>query len=252
MDPHADAELARRVATDAGGLLLRVRDAGSSADANGLRAAGDRAAHRFVAAELTAARPHDAVFSEEAHDDGLRLKSNRVWIIDPLDGTREFAEGRSDWAVHVALWADGDLIVGAVALPARAVTLATNDVPAVPERRDGRLRIAVSRSRPPAVAEEAAKQLDAELVPMGSAGFKVASVVLGDVDAYVHAGGQFEWDSAAPVAVARAAGLHATRLDGASLEYNRPDPYLPDLLVCRQELAAALLAACRPTTRSVT
>ena len=80
---------------------------------------------------------------------------------------------------------------------------------------------------------------------MGSAGYKVAAVVLGEVDAYVHAGGQYEWDSAAPVAVARAAGLHTSRLNGSPLQYNQPEPYLPDLLVCRQELAEALLTAIR-------
>lgn len=251
MDPHADAELARRLATEAGGLLLRLRGAVPLWDSNALRETGDCAAQRFLAAELAAARQGDAVLSEEAVDDRVRLKVNRVWIIDPLDGTREFAEGRSDWAVHVALWADGDLDCAAVALPARGVTLATGDIAAAPERRAGRPRIAVSRSRPPAFAEEAFRHLEAELVPMGSVGFKVASIVLGEVDAYVHAGGQYEWDSAAPVAVARAAGLHTCRLDGTRLEYNRPDPYLPDLLVCRQELAAALLAACRPATRSL-
>jgi len=165
-----------------------------------------------------------------------------VWIVDPLDGTREYSEGRSDWAVHVALWQDGDLVAGAVALPALDVVL-TSDPPAtVPGRPDGApLRMAVSRSRPPALATQVAEALGAELVPMGSAGFKVSAVIRGEADLYVHGGGQYEWDSAAPVAVARAAGLHTSRLDGSPLLYNRTDPYLPDLLVCRPELAAQAL-----------
>lgn len=245
----ADAMLARRLATEAGALLLRVRDEFQSPDRQALRDSGDAAAQRFLAAELAAVRPADAVLSEEAVDDPARLTADRVWIIDPLDGTREFAEGRDDWAVHVALWSDGDLVTGAVALPGLGRTLAT-DVPTdIPGRDNGRPRIAVSRSRAPRVAEVAARELGAELVPMGSAGFKVAAVVLGDVDAYIHAGGQFEWDSAAPVAVALAAGLHASRLDGAPLQYNRPDPYLPDLIVCRPELAPELLSVCAPAPR---
>lgn len=266
----ADAELARRLATAAGDVLLAVRAAESTADQRALRTAGDRAAQQYLSDQLAAERPGDAVLSEEAADDRRRLDAARVWIIDPLDGTREYAEGRDDWAVHVALWTNdagdpwsdtgdarahgygglaGGLAVGAIALPGLSRTLATS-IPTAPPARDGRrLRIAVSRTRAPAVARVAAEQLDAELIPMGSAGYKTAAVVLGKVDAYVHAGGQYEWDSAAPVAVARAAGLHASRLDGSPLVYNRPDPYLPDLLVCRPELAAQLLSICAPATR---
>jgi 3'(2'), 5'-bisphosphate nucleotidase len=172
-----------------------------------------------------------------------RLIADRVWIVDPLDGTREFSElDRADWAVHVALWERGELVAGAVALPAEHTTLSTAAIAAVPARADGPLRLAVSRSRPPALVSELARRLDAELVAMGSAGVKAMSVVRGVTDAYVHGGGQYEWDSAAPVAVARAAGLHTSRLDGSPLRYNQPDPYLPDLVICRPELADRLLA----------
>jgi 3'(2'), 5'-bisphosphate nucleotidase len=191
---------------------------------------------------LARARPDDAVLSEEGADDPVRLRSQRVWIVDPLDGTREFSEpGRDDWAVHVALWQNGELVAGAVALAAQGITLATPSV-AAPPPAPGEPRIVVSRTRPPAIALEVRDSLGGVLVEMGSAGAKVASVVQGRSDVYVHAGGQYEWDSAAPVAVARAAGLHTSRLDGSPLTYNRPDPLLPDLIVCRPELADAVLA----------
>jgi 3'(2'), 5'-bisphosphate nucleotidase len=203
--------------------------------------AGDRAAQQFLAHALATARPDDAVLSEEAVDDPRRLTASRVWIVDPLDGTREFSEGRADWAVHVGFWFEGELAAGAVALPSLGTTLSTAEPPPRPVSAGNPPRIAVSRTRPPALAERVAKRLGAELVPMGSAGYKVAAVLRGEVDAYLHAGGQYEWDSAAPVAVARAAGVHASRLDGSALRYNQPKPYLPDLVVCRPELADALL-----------
>lgn len=238
-----DHQLAAHLAAEAGRLLLGVRDELADAGEAERKAAGDRRSHDFLMSALAAERPEDAVLSEEGADDPVRLRSDRVWIVDPLDGTREFSElGRDDWAVHVALWQSGELTAGAVALPARGMTLATPSVPAPPEHQ-GAPRIAVSRSRPPAVAETVRERLDAVLVPMGSAGVKVASVVQGTADVYVHAGGQYEWDSAAPVAVARAAGLHTSRIDGSPLIYNRPDPLLPDLLVCRPEYAEAVLAA---------
>ena len=243
MDPNSDDELARRLAAEAGRLLLHVRESRPSADATSLRDAGDRAAQGLLATELAAARPDDVVLSEEAVDDPRRLSAHRVWIIDPLDGTREFSEGRPDWAVHVALWADGDLAAGAVALPGLSTVLSTAEPPPCPIACDGPVRIAVSRTRPPGIARRVADRLGAELIPLGSAGYKVAAVVRGDVDAYIHAGGQYEWDSAAPVVVARAAGLHASRLDGSAMRYNQPQPYLPDLVVCRPELADALLGA---------
>ncbi|SFF51545.1 3'(2'),5'-bisphosphate nucleotidase CysQ [Blastococcus tunisiensis] len=243
MPPRSDSDLARELAASAGALLLQVRGR-PFADAAARQAAGDAEAQRFLAGRLGELRPGDAVLSEEAADDAVRLGADRVWIVDPLDGTREFAEpGRSDWAVHVALWERGELTAGAVAIPAEGLTLTTGEPPAVPERADGPVRLAVSRSRPPALVQDLAAALGGELVPMGSAGVKAMAVVRGQADAYVHGGGQYEWDSAAPVAVARAAGLHTSRLDGTPLRYNQPDPWLPDLLICRPELADRLLAA---------
>ncbi|BBY62489.1 3'(2'),5'-bisphosphate nucleotidase CysQ [Mycolicibacterium helvum] len=239
----SDHELAAALATQAGKLLLDVR--AELADASGAerKAAGDKRSHDYLMEALAQARPDDAVLSEEGADDPIRLRSKRVWIVDPLDGTREFSElDREDWAVHVALWEDGELIAGAVALPAQNTTLAT---PAVPGPPPGPAvpRIVVSRTRPPAVALQVRDALGGVLVEMGSAGAKVAAVVQGLADVYVHAGGQYEWDSAAPVAVARAAGLHTSRIDGSPLQYNRPDPLLPDVVVCRPEYAEAVLAA---------
>ena len=236
MTDHSDAA---EIATEAGQLLLEIRASGR--EQSELKAEGDRRSNELILARLASRRPGDAVLSEESADDPARVGADRVWIVDPLDGTREFSElGRDDWAVHVALWQDGHLVAGAVALPAQGVTLATPDV-AVPPPAPAKPRIVVSRTRPPAVALDVRDALDGVLVEMGSAGAKVASVVQGLSDAYVHAGGQYEWDSAAPVAVARAAGLHTSRLDGSPLEYNRPDPKLPDLVVCRPELAEAVL-----------
>lgn len=254
-----DHELARALADAAGEVLLGLRTrTGSDSDPTRLRADGDRESHEFLMEQLSMARPDDAVLSEEGKDDPLRLRSERVWIIDPLDGTREFGEvPREDWAVHVALWERGDLVAGAVARPAMGTTLATDHPSRSPSQDDpapqpSRLRLAVSRSRPPAFVTRLAERLDAELVPMGSAGIKATAVVDGTVDAYVHAGGQFEWDSAAPVAVARAAGLHASRIDGTPLEYNREDPLLPDLLICRPEVADHLLDVIRELTNERT
>jgi 3'(2'), 5'-bisphosphate nucleotidase len=238
----SDHEVAARLATEAGRLLLGVRDELADATEAERKAAGDKRSHDYLMDALARERPGDAMLSEEGADDPVRLRSERVWIVDPLDGTREFSEfGRQDWAVHVALWQSGDLVAGAVALPAQGVTLATPD-PAKPPAYAGSPRIVVSRTRPPAIALQVRDHLDGTLVEMGSAGAKVAAVVQGLVDVYVHAGGQYEWDSAAPVAVARAAGLHTSRLDGSPLEYNRPDPLLPDLVVCRPEYADAVLA----------
>jgi 3'(2'), 5'-bisphosphate nucleotidase len=237
-----DHEVAARLATEAGQLLLAVRDELADATAADRKAAGDKRSHDYLMEALARERPDDAVLSEEGVDDPVRLSAQRVWIVDPLDGTREFSElGREDWAVHVALWQSGALVAGAVALPAQGVTLATPD-PAPPPTYSGEPRIVVSRTRPPAVALQVRDQLNGTLVEMGSAGAKVAAVIQGLADIYVHAGGQYEWDSAAPVAVARAAGLHTSRIDGSPLEYNRADPLLPDLVVCRPEYADAVLA----------
>lgn len=237
-----DHELAGRLATEAGALLLDVRAELAQATAEERKAAGDKRSHDFLMASLATERPEDAVLSEEGVDDPVRLSARRVWIVDPLDGTREFSElGRADWAVHVALWEEGELVAGAVALPAQGVTLATPTVVAPPAGADAP-RVVVSRTRPPAIALEVRDALGGTLVEMGSAGAKVASVVQGISDVYVHAGGQYEWDSAAPVAVARAAGLFTSRLDGSPLVYNQRDSKLPDLIVCRPELAEAVLA----------
>jgi 3'(2'), 5'-bisphosphate nucleotidase len=238
------------LAEEAGTLLVGLRAAAPVGV--GIRARvslgtdGDRLANGMILARLAEARPGDAVLSEEAADTSARLGAARVWIVDPLDGTREFCEPeRTDWAVHVALQEDGELVVGAVALPARGQVFATGaplpplgPVPDVP-------RMVVSRTRPPAVTESIRRALGAELVPMGSAGAKAMAVVQGDADVYAHAGGQYEWDSAAPVAVAAEAGLWVSRLDGSPLVYNRPDPWLPDLLICRPGLAGTVMDAAR-------
>jgi 3'(2'), 5'-bisphosphate nucleotidase len=239
-----DVEVASRAADAAAAVLVQLR----SGDLAGreLGDAGDAAAQRAIAGVLRAERPDDAVLSEEAADDRRRLTADRVWIVDPLDGTREYGEpGRHDWAVHVALWSGGELTAAAVALPALGEVLVTEPAATVPPRGDGPVRIAVSRSRPPSVATAVAAAVDGDLVPLGSAGYKTVAVVRGEVDAYVHAGGMYQWDSAAPVAVARAAGLTTCRIDGTPLVYNDPDLSLPDLVVCRPELAERVLAAVR-------
>ena len=242
-----DHQDAARYAAEAGALLLELRaEAGGGARPWMLGDAGDVQANRLLLDLLAADHPDDPVLSEEWVDDPRRLTADRVWIVDPLDGTREFTEdGRTDWAVHVALWERGKGVqTAAVALPAQqARVLSTTEPPIVPERDGRKLRVVVSRTRPPLAARRVADALDAELVGMGSAGAKSMAVVDGVVDAYVHSGGQYEWDSAAPTGVAAAAGLHVSRLDGSPLEYNQPNPWLPDLLVCRRELADAIVEA---------
>jgi 3'(2'), 5'-bisphosphate nucleotidase len=242
--PPADADdhvLAGWLADVAGRRLLEVRQEGL--EGRELKDAGDLAAHELLMALLAEHRPDDAVLSEEGKDDKVRLERERVWIVDPLDGTREFSEPpRDDWAVHVALWQRGELVAGAVAQPALGQTFATATPPVVPPSTAPRPRIAVSRSRPPAFVAGLVEALGGEVVPMGSAGAKVISVVRDVTDAYVHAGGQYEWDSAAPVVVARAAGLFTSRVDGSPLRYNQDDVYLPDLVVCRPELSEPILA----------
>ena len=303
-----DHELARDLAAEAGRRLLELRARGGEPDL--LRKAGDRLSHEFLTAALADRRPGDVVLSEEGADDPARLTASRVWIVDPLDGTREFGDpGRTDWAVHVALWertgsagsgGSGDLTAGAVALPAQGQVLST--APAEPAQcsigpvitspmfhragdapqgggaggdeeadgsggaagvdgrdageaagtrgGDGRVRIVVSRTRAPGLVRNISDLIDAELVPLGSAGAKVAAVVCGEADAYVHAGGFYEWDTAAPVAVARAAGYHASRIDGSALAYNQANLLMPDILVCRPALAGTLLQAIREVTNA--
>jgi 3'(2'), 5'-bisphosphate nucleotidase len=300
LDDHA---LAADLAERAGKLLLDLRAKGGDPDA--LRNAGDKQSHEFLLAELAKARPTDAVLSEEGTDDKARLTADRVWIVDPLDGTREFGEeGRKDWAVHVALWSrdasaveeqwpqtrtasagSGELIAGAVALPAQDLVLATEPAPATgdphltradmgPERPDRwedshrpsegvpagilpgpgaqrQLRMVVSRTRASNLVKDVAARLNAELVPCGSAGAKVATVVLGENDVYLHSGGFYEWDTAAPVAVARQRGFHVSRIDGSQVRYNQEDPLLPDILVCRPAIAPVLLNAIREATHAI-
>lgn len=275
LDDHA---LAADLAERAGHLLLTLRAAGGEPEE--LRKAGDRQSHEFLMAELARERPSDAVLSEEGIDDASRLTADRVWIVDPLDGTREFGdEGRTDWAVHVALWArdPGDLVAGAVALPAQNLVLSTEARTSPPDdgaERPDRLgyfqrpseevpgespgpgaqrplRMVVSRSRASDLVKDVAALVEADLVPVGSAGAKVATVVMGENDVYLHSGGFYEWDTAAPVAVARQRGLHVSRIDGSPVVYNQEDPLLPDILVCRPAIAAVLLNAIREASHAI-
>lgn len=236
-----DAALAAEIAETAGQLLLKTRaECGLSGKALG--DAGDAVAQKLILEKLRQARPDDAVLSEEGGSDADRVTRRRVWIIDPLDGTREYSEGRTDWAVHVALAIDGAPVVGAVAVPGRGLVLRSDRpgaLPPLPERP----RVLVSRTRPPRVAQQVAQHLGADLVEMGSAGAKAMAVILGEGDIYLHAGGQYQWDNCAPAAVALAYGLNATRLDGSPLVYNREETLVPDLLICRREYVAAVLEA---------
>jgi 3'(2'), 5'-bisphosphate nucleotidase len=279
-DDHA---LAADLAERAGHLLLTLRAKGAGGDPDALKDAGDRSSHEFLMAELAKARPHDAVLSEEGIDDKARLTADRVWIVDPLDGTREFGEpGRTDWAVHVALWernngpgAAGELTAGAVALPAQGTVLSTFSPLDVAQRRgregdsggpsegvsaeifppgpgaERRLRLVVSRTRASQLVKDVAQLLNADLIPCGSAGAKAATVIQGQNDVYLHSGGFYEWDTAAPVAVARAAGLHVSRIDGSDVLYNQENPLLPDILVCRPAIASQLLNAIREATHAI-
>lgn len=258
LDDHA---LAAGLAEQAGQLLLDLRAAGGDPDT--LRNAGDRRSHEFLMAELAALRPDDAVLSEEGIDDKARLAADRVWIVDPLDGTREFGEpGRVDWAVHVALWQRdsggvGGLTAGAVALPAQDGRVLSTVSPPVPPAGPAAgtpsapLRLVVSRSRASQLVKEVAQVLGAELVPCGSAGAKVATILTGENDVYLHSGGFYEWDTAAPVAVAAAAGFHVSRIDGSDLAYNQENPLLPDILVCRSAIADLLLNAIQEATHAI-
>jgi 3'(2'), 5'-bisphosphate nucleotidase len=249
---ETDAELAARLATQAGHLLVAVRDELTRAGAPAWQVmdAGDLASHRFLAEELAKARPDDAVLSEEGFEDPRRFGAPRVWIVDPLDGTSEFGEfGRHDWAVHVALW-DGDHFgAGAVSLPALDITFCTDPPPVVPSSGRSRPRLVTSRTRNPYVAVIVATALEADAVRLGSAGAKAMAVVSGEADIYVHDGGMYQWDSAAPAAVALAAGLHVSRIDGSPMVFNDRDPWLPDLLICRQEYAEPALQALRDSRR---
>ena len=237
----SDGELAAHLAHVAGRILVDVRSSGLFS-AKALGKAGDQTANQFLCHALREMRPEDGLLSEEEKDNAARLDMSRVWIVDPVDGTREYGEARADWAVHVGLAIDGQPSIGAVALPGLdgGMVLRSDQprpLPAAPDR----LRMVVSRTRPAREAVAVAEHLDAELVPMGSAGAKAMAVILGQADIYLHSGGQYEWDSMAPVAVARAHGLHCSRIDGRPLIYNQKDVYLPDLLICRQEHAEEVL-----------
>jgi 3'(2'), 5'-bisphosphate nucleotidase len=240
-----DTDLAAHLAETAGKILLQVRDSGLFG-AKALGKAGDQTANQFLVHALREARPDDGLLSEESKDTPERLAKSRVWIIDPVDGTREYGEERADWAVHVGLAIDGVASIGAVALPGLdgGMVLRTDQLAPIPHT-PGKLRMLVSRTRPAAEAVYVAEQLGAVLVPMGSAGAKAMAVVLGQADIYLHSGGQYEWDSCAPVAVAAAHGLHCSRIDGSPLIYNNQDVYLPDLLIARPEHAQAALAVLR-------
>ena len=239
---ETDEQLAQRLATAAGAILLALRAEGLEGKALGQ--AGDESANAMLCREIRAARPDDALLSEEEKDNGARCARSRVWIVDPLDGTREYGEGRSDWAVHVALAIDGVAAVGAVALPGLGVTLTSASPPPLAPPNEPP-KMLVSRTRPAAEAVFVAEKLGAELLAMGSAGAKAMAVVRGEADIYLHTGGQYEWDNCAPVAVAAAAGLHVSRADGSPLRYNNADTYLPDLLICRKELAQVVLRLAR-------
>ncbi len=229
-----DARLARAIADAAGDLLLRVQTEGADGDQ------GDREANALILRMLHDARPDDPILSEESADDPVRLIARRVWIVDPLDGTREFAEGREDWAVHIALAIDGAPAVGAVALPRRGITLSTDAPPAL-QPAASPPRMLVSRSRPSTLCASVSRTLPADTIGMGSAGAKAMAVVLGEAEIYLHSGGQHQWDNCAPAAVALAAGLHASRIDGSPLIYNEESTSIPDLLICRPELAQSVL-----------
>ena len=236
----SDIELARHIAETAGRLLVDLQRCGLF-EGKALGKAGDRTANAFIVEALKTNRPDDAILSEEEKDSAERLKASRVWIVDPLDGTREYGECRTDWAVHVALAIDGQPTLGAVALPGFPLTLCSGQPPQVPAN-PGKLRMLVSRTRPAAEAVAVAEALDAELVPMGSAGAKAMAVVRGEADIYLHTGGQYEWDNCAPAAVALAAGLHVSRADGSPLVYNNADTYLPDLLIAPKDVAQRVLS----------
>jgi 3'(2'), 5'-bisphosphate nucleotidase len=246
---ETDQQLASRVATEAGAMLVELRD---ELVAEGihywdLKDEGDVAGHRYIMSALTAARPDDVILSEEAADNRRRLNAERVWIIDPIDGTNEFAEHpRHDWAIHIALWEAGELTAASVALPTLGVTFDASPAAVVPPSTRARPLLVTSRSRNPYCAVMVANALGCDVARLGSAGAKAMAIVMGEADIYVHDGGMYQWDSAAPSAVAKAAGLHVSRIDGSPLEYNKESLWLPDFLVCRRELAEPALKALNP------
>lgn len=241
----SDAALASELARVTGQLLVQVREdlIKEGTSMWNLKDTGDMVGHNFLMEALQALRPNDAVLSEEGHDNRDRLSHHRVWIIDPLDGTNEYGEGRSDWAVHVALWENNQLTAGAVSLPSIDKVFGTDPAEVVPPKEGNKPRLVTSRNRAPYAAILVAERLECEAFRLGSAGAKAMSILMGESDIYVHDGGMYQWDSAAPAAVALAAGLHASRIDGSPLEYNGPDTWLPDFFVCRPEYTDAILHA---------
>ena len=246
---ETDQQLASRVATEAGAMLVELRD---ELVAEGihywdLKDEGDVAGHRHIMSALTDARPDDVILSEEAADNRRRLSAERVWIIDPIDGTNEFAEHpRHDWAIHIALWEAGELTAASVALPTLGITFDASPAAVVPPSTRAKPLLVTSRSRNPYCAVMVANALGCDVARLGSAGAKAMAVVMGEADIYVHDGGMYQWDSAAPSAVAKAAGLHVSRIDGSPLKYNQESLWLPDFLVCRTELAEPALNALNP------
>ena len=246
---ETDQQLASRVATEAGAMLVELRD---ELVAEGihywdLKDEGDVAGHRYIMSALTAARPDDVILSEEAADNRRRLSAERVWIIDPIDGTNEFAEHpRHDWAIHIALWEAGELTAASVALPTLGITFDASPAAVVPPSTRAKPLLVTSRSRNPYCAVMVANALGCDVARLGSAGAKAMAIVMGEADIYVHDGGMYQWDSAAPSAVAKAAGLHVSRIDGSPLKYNQESLWLPDFLVCRTELAEPALNALNP------
>ena len=246
---ETDQQLASRVATEAGAMLVELRDELVAVGTHywDLKDEGDVAGHRYIMSALTAARPDDVILSEEAADNRRRLSADRVWIIDPIDGTNEFAEHpRHDWAIHIALWEAGELTAASVALPTLGVTFDASPAAVVPPSTRARPLLVTSRSRNPYCAVMVANALGCDVARLGSAGAKAMAIVMGEADIYVHDGGMYQWDSAAPSAVAKAAGLHVSRIDGSPLEYNKESLWLPDFLVCRSELAEPALKALNP------
>ena len=246
---ETDQQLASRVATEAGAMLVELRD---ELVAEGihywdLKDEGDVAGHRYIMSALTSARPDDVILSEEAADNRRRLSAERVWIIDPIDGTNEFAEHpRHDWAIHIALWESGELTAASVALPTLGITFDASPAAVVPPSTREKPLLVTSRSRNPYCAVMVANALGCDVARLGSAGAKAMAIVMGEADIYVHDGGMYQWDSAAPAAVAKAAGLHVSRIDGSELKYNQESLWLPDFLVCRIELAEPALKALNP------
>ena len=246
---ETDQQLASRVATEAGAMLVELRDELVAVGIHywDLKDEGDVAGHRYIMSALTSARPDDVILSEEAADNRRRLNAERVWIIDPIDGTNEFAEHpRHDWAIHIALWEAGELTAASVAHPTLGITFDASPAAVVPPSTRARPLLVTSRSRNPYCAVMVANALGCDVARLGSAGAKAMAIVMGEADIYVHDGGMYQWDSAAPSAVAKAAGLHVSRIDGSPLEYNKESLWLPDFLVCRSELAEPALKALNP------